>query len=548
MKRAYSYLRFSSTGQKDGDSLARQLRVATGYHGRALKSLPLDTSRADQGFSAYKGHQVSRGSLGHFIAEIKAGTIEPGSALIVENLDRISRQGPKIARKLLESIVDNGVEVHIVNINLVLTVGWENDWRRYPVDAELERAWKESLGKSERCGSAWTKKRHNANGNAAMSSRVPNWLKAEKGKPIQVISERAKIVRQIFQWAAQGLGQYQITDKLIAAKVPPWGPIRNGRPPRWTPAYVRDILASRSVLGEYQPKKVIHEKGRRRIDDGPLVPDYYPQVIDHDLWKKVNDARLAFARAKFGETLHAGKDKFSTANLFKRMVFDAANNVPMVHRSYDGHPCLVTTYRKDIRQNKISYPLFEKIMLRFLTTSDWKSLANEGLSPELKKRREMLAKELDSALKVRSRYEALLDDAERDVDEFTISKYKAAAAEVRRVQAAYNAIEAETSATRSASDLVAGTKKIEIVRIDRDSDEGRAKLRLFLAQRIERIEISFNATILSAPDANRTVSGISPSKGQTVIRIIFKGGAQKLAILNRRKLTTLELSKYKPIS
>jgi DNA invertase Pin-like site-specific DNA recombinase len=437
MKKAYSYLRFSSTGQKDGDSLERQLRIATAYHDRALKSLPLDTSRADQGFSAYKGHQVSRGSLGHFIAEIKAGTIEPGSALIVENLDRISRQGPKIARKLLESIVDNGVEVHIVNISVVLTLGWENDWRRYPVDAELERAWKESSNKSERCGSAWTKKRHNADGKAAMSSRVPNWLKAEKGKPIQVIPERAKVVRQIFEWATQGLGQYQITDKLLAAKIKPWGPKRNGIESRWTPTYVRDILASRAVLGEYQPKKLVHDKNgkRRRIDDGPLVEDYYPQIIETDLWLKVNEARMAFARAKFGDALHAGRNKFSTANLFKRMVWDAVNNVPMTYRSYDGHPCLVTTYRKDVRRHKIQYPVLEYAILQFLKKADWKALADEGLSPEAQKLvllREARAKELDAALKIRSRYEILLDDPESAADDRINEKYKEASRRVKR--------------------------------------------------------------------------------------------------------------------
>jgi DNA invertase Pin-like site-specific DNA recombinase len=547
MKKAYSYLRFSSTGQKDGDSLERQLRIATAYHDRALKNLPLDTSRADQGFSAYKGHQVSRGSLGHFIAEIRAGTIEPGSALIVENLDRISRQGPKIARKLLESIVDNGVEVHVVNLNKILAYCWENRPQdSVIVDYELNRAYQESLNKAERCGSAWTKKRHNANGKAAMSSRVPNWLKAEKGKPIQVIPERVKIVRQIFEWAAQGLGQYQIADKLIAAKIKPWGPKRNGIEPRWTPTYVRDILASRVVLGEYQPKKLVHDKNgkRRRIDDGSLVEDYYPQIIETDLWLKVNEARMAFALAKFGDALHAGRNKFSTANLFKRMVWDAVNNVPMTYRSYDGHPCLVTTYRKEVRANKISYPLFEDVILRFLKTADWKALADEGLNPESKKRRELVARELDSALKVRSRYEALLDDAERDMDDYTLGKYKSASAEVKRLQSAYSALGAEISASRTGSDLLAKTKGIEFIRIDRDADEGRSKLRLFLAQRIERIEISFNVTILSAPDRNRTVAGISPGKGQTLVRIIFKSGAQKLAILDtgRKRLSMLDLS------
>ena len=203
----------------------------------------------------------------------------------------------------------------------------------------------------------------------------------------------------------------------------------------------------------------------------------------------------------------------------------------------------VTTYRKEVRANKISYPLFEYVIMRFLEATDWKALADDGLNPDLKKRREMVAKELDSALKVRSRYEALLDDAERDVDGYTLGKYKSASAEVKRLQSAYSALEAEISANRSGSELLATTKGIEIARIYHDSDEGRSKLRLFLAQRIERIHISFNVEILSAePDPNRSIAGISPGQKQTLIRIAFRGGAQKLAILNGKKLTALEVS------
>jgi Recombinase len=75
-----------------------------------------------------------------------------------------------------------------------------------------------------------------------MSPRVPLWLKALKGKPIEVIPERAAIVRKMFEWAAKGLGAYMICDKLVKPGVPPWGPVYKGRPPRWTPYYVSDTL------------------------------------------------------------------------------------------------------------------------------------------------------------------------------------------------------------------------------------------------------------------------------------------------------------------
>src|SRR5258708_22276737 len=120
MKKAYSYSRFSARSQKEGDSKERQLKLATEYHARHLKHLQLDTSRSDEGFSAYRGRHVSKGSLGHFLAEIKAGTIEPGSILIVENVERISGHGPKIAPKLLEQIVANVVSSQLVNLSETL--------------------------------------------------------------------------------------------------------------------------------------------------------------------------------------------------------------------------------------------------------------------------------------------------------------------------------------------------------------------------------------------------------------------------------------------
>src|SRR4029077_17754207 len=93
-----------------------------------------------------------------------------------------------------------------------------------------------------------------------MTARVPNWLKAEKGKPIRIIPERARFVKQMFRWAATGLGQYAICDKLIEAGVEPWGKTYKGMPARWTPFYISEILSSRSTIGEYQPS---HEARNR---------------------------------------------------------------------------------------------------------------------------------------------------------------------------------------------------------------------------------------------------------------------------------------------
>jgi DNA invertase Pin-like site-specific DNA recombinase len=554
---AISYTRFSSKRQALGHSEERQVESARAYaeeKGFLLKEI------VDRGISSYRGKNVAEGVLGDLIRQVKAGELPKDLVLLVEDPDRISRETwAKVYPKVYQPLSEAGIEIHFLSFRGILK-------RNHSFTDLLNIGIKHDLGhdesekKSLRCNKSWRKKRYNADGKKAMSSRVPAWLKAEKGKPIKVIPERAAIVRQIFDWASEGLGQYKISDKLLQAKVPAWGPVRKGNLPRWTPAYIRDILASRAVLGEYQPmskwrtetdkegNEVRTDLGKRQ-PDGPLIEDYYPQIITHDLWNKVNEARRDFVKAKFGEPVYGGRDKFSTKNLFRNLVWDSEYNVPMVYRTYSGWPCLVSTYRPKLKVHKIRYSYFEDAMLGFLRTVDWQELARERTGPETQKlvfAREKLAKELDSAIKVRSRYEALLDDPEAATDDRINDKYKASSKEVARLQESYRALEAEISSTRSGTELLAETKGIQIVRVDRESEERRLKLRLFLAQRIDRIELTFNARILIPEDQEQTIKekyGIRSGKGQTTAKILFKGGAQKMAIFDGKKVTLLEFAR-----
>src|ERR1700730_17831648 len=129
MRAAYSYTRFSSAGQIGNNSTDRQIEDGRAWYAERIapRNIPLDETFKDSARSAYKGEHVGKhGDLGRFVAAIQSGTVSKGSILIAENLDRIGRQGPKIARKLFEKIVDEGVAVHVVNLELKLTYGWEN--------------------------------------------------------------------------------------------------------------------------------------------------------------------------------------------------------------------------------------------------------------------------------------------------------------------------------------------------------------------------------------------------------------------------------------
>src|SRR5271166_3992943 len=125
--KAISYLRFSTVEQKLGNSTARQLKAAREYCLRNGLDLDESLSIADEGLSGYKGHNVERGSLGHFLNEVKAGKIPTGTALIIENLDRLSRQGISATTDILRDLTKHGIEVHVIQNSQVLQAGFNDD-------------------------------------------------------------------------------------------------------------------------------------------------------------------------------------------------------------------------------------------------------------------------------------------------------------------------------------------------------------------------------------------------------------------------------------
>lgn len=89
--KAYSYIRFSSAKQQSGDSVERQTKLSANY--AAKHGLELDTqlNMSDLGISAYDGANLKKGALGQFLQLVEQSRIEKGSYLLVESLDRLSR-------------------------------------------------------------------------------------------------------------------------------------------------------------------------------------------------------------------------------------------------------------------------------------------------------------------------------------------------------------------------------------------------------------------------------------------------------------------------
>lgn len=271
---AYSYVRFSSKQQAEGDSLRRQTEQAEAYCKRRGWTLDTALNLRDLGVSAFRGKNALVGNLGVFLQEIKRGTIRPGSALIVESVDRISRQGIDEGYDLCKSILKAGV--------LLVTLSPEREFGPEAVKSLskgaleiqliLERAAEESERKSERVGHARAQERKRIRETGeAVTERLPGWLQIRDGKPA-LLPRAAEAVREVFRLAACGYGVPAIMRKLTEAGVTPIG--RSGR---WTRPYVGLLLRDRRTVGEYQPMK-----GKEK--DGEVVRGFYPPVVSEDEW------------------------------------------------------------------------------------------------------------------------------------------------------------------------------------------------------------------------------------------------------------------------
>jgi DNA invertase Pin-like site-specific DNA recombinase len=271
---AYSYVRFSSKKQEQGDSRRRQTDCrAEAYCKRRGWKLSAQTYE-DLGVSAYHGKNALVGNLGEFLRAIRQGGVKPGSALIVESLDRISRQGIDEGYDLIKHILKSDVRI----VTLSPEREFDRDATRslskgaLEIQLILERAAEESERKGERVAAARSQERKRVREKGELVTRnVPAWIQERDGKPV-LIPERAEAVRTIFRLAGAGYGAQSIIARLNRDEVPPFG--RGGH---WAKSYVSALLQDRRVLGEFQPKS-----GDK--PEGEPVRGYFPAVVTEAEW------------------------------------------------------------------------------------------------------------------------------------------------------------------------------------------------------------------------------------------------------------------------
>lgn len=307
MVRAYSYIRMSTPEQLKGDSVRRQQKATDDYV-REMGWKLTDIIQ-DHGVSAFKGKNSEFGALSDFLRLAEDGLVDEGSFLIVESLDRLTRQNVFEAISLLNRIIQSGVNV--VTLTDRRTYSREtvatNETDLMVASIVMMRAHEESRTKSIRLSSAWEQKRNSARSGKVTRQNLPNWLRfSEDGNRIEVIEQRATTIQDIFELSRDGWGAYSIAKELNRRGEPTWG-----RSSMWQESYVKKLLDNRAVLGEYQPHKILSGVSfRKRVPEGESVIGYYPPIIDELLFVEAMEARQK------RRTSGAGRKGYQYPNLF----------------------------------------------------------------------------------------------------------------------------------------------------------------------------------------------------------------------------------------
>lgn len=279
--KAYSYSRFSSDAQRDNTSIHRQQTLAERWCEK--NSIPLSTEMfMDEAVSGFTGANLETGALAKFIALVKAGDIEHGSYLILENLDRLTRLDAWEASRLLQDLVKLGIVV------ITLQPEMRFDHKSTAIDLlqailHMDNAHKESARKSGIGKEKWAERFKDARDfGKHIGNRVSNWIALDKASGEYLLNSHIFAVGRIFELCLEGLGSTAIAQALNAEG---YQTFNKGK--RWGTTAVLTILKNRAAIGELAPK-----------DGGEPIPDYFPSVVDLDTFKAAERKIKARATGK----------------------------------------------------------------------------------------------------------------------------------------------------------------------------------------------------------------------------------------------------------
>lgn len=541
MKKAIGYIRFSTDDQKDGNSIERQTDFINAY---CSGKLNLVNTLIDEGYSASKGEHLTHGKLGQFLKDADSGKFR-GYALVVEQMDRLSRLGIKKTRDLLDQLLEAGIEIHITQTGRVIKEG-EDIVQEIINTLENYGAAEYSKKLTERIVNKWKSKRENLDPKQALTALLPKWLQIEgrvvekkfdkkKGKEVVAkvinagtgkiveVPEKVATVREIFRLSANGLGAKKIRTAL------------NGHGEGVTIGWITNTLQNRAVLGEFQPH---HYVGGKRVPLGEVVFDYYPRILSDEEWTL---ARTDIERKSANRRMvHGARNSDRAENLFSGLIFDATSEPVRSmwfqrqrnKKGYQQSAFFVTSTATAMEApcHRLRYDRFEKAFLSFLGELDWHAVSGEGEPEELKAKVARLTEVTNDLATAKARCaarEAAMAD-EMDVAMLRVlaaqlAKFEAQAADL---EVSRETIAREVESIRTKLATMDSPEKLLALITDTANNDVRLRLRSEIRRRVSRIEINFETpmSLVGHPDLP-PIEGTHP-----MITVHFINGTQRVMI------------------
>jgi DNA invertase Pin-like site-specific DNA recombinase len=161
MKPAFLYIRFSNPEQARGYSYRRQSEKAAAW--AEARGYTIIRSWSDLGVPGYRGRNAETGRFAEFLQAAKDGKLPKDSVLLIENLDRVSRQTPREALRLFLDVINLGIGVVTLTDNELHTAESLDDestgMKLFASLMVMIWADNESRVKGERVAAAWSRKR-----------------------------------------------------------------------------------------------------------------------------------------------------------------------------------------------------------------------------------------------------------------------------------------------------------------------------------------------------------------------------------------------------
>lgn len=352
MTLAYSYARYSSQGQ-DASSITRQVEAARAFANAS--GWTLDEHMTDTATSAYRGTHAKTGMLGKFLRLIEGGKINAGSWLIVEAMDRLSREEATEALSQFLNIIRAGVGIATltdgktytkasVNKNtfdLMYSIMLMSSANEY--SSKLAYRVKKSIERDRALNRNGTFK--------ALHGSAPFWLDYnEATKAYSLNTERAATTRRIIGWAMAGVSALSISKRLHAEG------IRSARGKEWfNDASIMRMLRTPALMGVCTLLDKTQEP----------IKGYYPSLLTEREFYALQgslDTRKRVVRGRHGEH----------TNIFGQLLADAEGSQFCIHsrKNQQGvnYISLIAIAGMKMQKQQASFPYhsLEQAFLKFV--------------------------------------------------------------------------------------------------------------------------------------------------------------------------------------